>query len=345
MTQVAGDQELIKVCAKLSGSAETKVRARANFYAAAPPERVRYYVLQEAEDLSACHLIALLTDLPPDWIFNCYTDRKGFMPKDWPVNFAHRGASSRAPENTLESFELAIEEGAGGLALEVHMTLDRKIVVMCDATVDRTTDGSGSVAEKPLDELRSLDAGYWFSSDGGRTHPYRGRGVRIPMLAEVYEEFPDALLNIEIKEAQQEIEKTVLKVIRDAGAEERTLVVSNDDAVVKRFRELSGGQVSTGASRQEIEWFYILSRWRLERIARPGYEALQVPVEHEGTTLATPRFVNAAHAREVRVDVWTIDDPAEMLRLHNLGVDAIMTDRPDVLAELLNKCWITVPAI
>lgn len=133
------------------------------------------------------------------------------------------------------------------------------------------------------------------------------------------------------------MEEAVLKVVRDAGAEERTLVVSNHDAVVKRFREFSGGQVSTGASKQEIERFCYLSRWHLERIVRPAYDALQVPVDYEEATLATPRFVKAAHARGVRVDVWTINDPAKMRRLLNLGVDIIMTDRPDVLAELLPK--------
>jgi glycerophosphoryl diester phosphodiesterase len=335
MSQVAGDQELIKVCAKLSGSAETKVRARAKFYAAAPPERVRYYVLQEAEDLSACHLIALLTDLPPDWIFNCYTDRKGFMPKDRPINVAHRGASAQAPENTLEAFRLAVEAGAGGLALDVRMTLDREIIVIRDATVDRTTNGSGRVADMKLDDIRRFDAGHHFSLDGGCTHPCRGKKFRIPTLAEVYEWFPDTSINIEIRAAQQGVEEAVLKVVRDAGAEEHSFVVSNHDAVVKRFRKLADGQVSTGASRREVKRFCNMSRWRLERIVRPEYEALQVPVKHEETSLVNSRFVKAAHAREVRVDVWTTNQADEICYLLNLGVDVIMTDRPDVVAELL----------
>jgi glycerophosphoryl diester phosphodiesterase len=119
------------------------------------------------------------------------------------------------------------------------MTQDGEIVVIHDASVERTTDRFGVVAEKTLDKLRRSDAGYHFSPDEGRTHPYRGQGVKIPTLAEVYEQFPDASVNIEIKEAQQGIEDAVLKTVRDASAEERTLVVSGHDAVVKRFRELS----------------------------------------------------------------------------------------------------------
>jgi glycerophosphoryl diester phosphodiesterase len=251
----------------------------------------------------------------------------------WPLNLAHRGASARAPENTLDSFRLAVEAGAGGLELDVHMSRDGEIVVIHDATVDRTTDGSGTVAGMTLGELRGLDAGYRFSPDGGQTFPYRGRGVRIPTLAEVYAEFPAAYVNIEIKEAQPGVEKAVMDVLR--GAEERTLVVSNRHGVVTRFRRLCGDRISTGASRREIRDFYLLSRLRLERSYSPPYDALQVPIDYRGIPLVTPRFLEAAHSRGVRVDVWTINDAGEMRRLLDLGVDVIMTDRPETLTDVL----------
>jgi glycerophosphoryl diester phosphodiesterase len=254
---------------------------------------------------------------------------------DWPANFAHRGASARAPENTLEAFRLAVEAGAGGLELDVHMTRDGEIVVIHDATVDRTTEGFGVVAEMTFDDLRSLDAGYRFSPDGGCTHPYRRRGVRIPTLAEVYEQFPDASVNIDIKEPQPGVEEAVLRVIQEAGAEGRSLVVSANPAVVWRFRRVRGGRISTAASRLETGAFYLLSRLRLERLCRPAYDALQVPVEYEGITLATPRFVEAAHSRGVRVDVWTINEPGEMRRLLDLGADVLMTDHPETLTDVV----------
>jgi glycerophosphoryl diester phosphodiesterase len=266
--------------------------------------------------------------------------RKGGARKlrdDWPTNFAHRGASARAPENTLEAFRLAVEAGAGGLELDVHMTRDGEIVVIHDATVDRTTEGSGAVAEMTLDDLRSLDASYRFSPDGGRTHPYRHRGVGVPTLAEVYEHFLDASMNIDIKEPQPGVEEAVLRVIRDAGAEGRSLVVSDDHAVVWRFRRVCGGRISTGASRLEIGAFYVLSRLRLERLCRPAYDALQVPVDYGGITLLTPRFLEAAHSRGVRVDVWTINEPSEMRRLLDLGADVLMTDHPETLTGVLQE--------
>ena len=263
----------------------------------------------------------------------------GELRDDWPVNFAHRGASARAPENTLEAFRLAVEAGAGGLELDVHMTLDKEIVVIHDATVERTTEGSGVVAEMKLDELRALDAGYRFSPEGGRTHPYRGQGLRIPTLAQVYEQFPAVCVNVDIKEPQPGAEEAVMRVIRDARAEGRSLVVSGDHAVARRFRRVSGSRISTGASRLETGAFYLLSRLRLERLGlgRPACDALQVPVEHKGVTLVTPRFLRAAHSRGVRVDAWTINDPHEMRRLLGLGVDVLMTDRPEKLTRVLGE--------
>ena len=264
-------------------------------------------------------------------------DGKRALRGDWPVNLAHRGASARAPENTLEAFRLAVEAGAGGLELDVHLTREGKVVVIHDATVDRVTDGSGAVAGMALVEVRRLDAGNSFSPDGGQTFPYRGRGVGIPTLAEVYEEFPDTCVNADIKEARQGAEKAVLRVIQDAAAEGRTLVASTDHAVMRRFRKVSGSRISTGASRREIAAFYVLSKLHLEALVNPAYEALQAPVEHQGIKLVTPRFLKAAHSSGVRVDVWTINDAAEMRRLLDLGVDVIMTDFPEVLESLLQE--------
>ena len=263
--------------------------------------------------------------------------RKRTVRGAWPVNLAHRGASALAPENTIEAFRLAVEAGAGGLELDVHMTRDGHTVVIHDATVDRTTNGSGTVSEMTLEELRGLDAGHNFSPDGGPTRPYRGRGVRVPTLGEVLEEFPGVAVNIEIKAGTPGIEETVLGVLREANALGRVLVVSTPHDIVKRFRKVSGGHVSTGASRWEIGVFYISSRFRLERLVRPAYDALQVPLRHRGIQVVTPRFVRAAHARGVRVDAWTINQADEMRRLLDLGVDVIMTDRPGTLAEVLNK--------
>lgn len=257
--------------------------------------------------------------------------------ENWPANFAHRGASTKAPENTLEAFRLAGEDGAGGLELDVHMTSDGRIAVIHDDSVDRTTGGQGLVRDMTLHEVQGLDGGYRFTPDGGDTYPYRGRGVRVPELGEVLREFPDQRVNIDIKEAWPGVEAAVLETIAGADAGDRVLVVSEIPSVLERFRELSGGNISTGASRREIEDFYLYSRLRLESLLRPSYDALQVPAEFAGREVVTPRFVEAAHKQGVRVDVWTIDDPVEMRRLLDLGVDVVMTNHPEVLKEVADE--------
>ncbi|HET7480552.1 MAG TPA: glycerophosphodiester phosphodiesterase [Rubrobacteraceae bacterium] len=257
--------------------------------------------------------------------------------RDWPVNLAHRGASARAPENTLEAFRLALQSGAGGLEMDAHMTRDGRLVVIHDDTVDRTTDGFGAVREMTLGEIRSLDAGYRFSPDDGLTHPYRGLGLMVPTLEEVYQSFPETPINVEIKEDQAGVEEAVLRVIEEAAAEDRTIVAAAIHEVVDRFRRVSEGRVPTAASRREIGWFFAFARLYLESLLRPAYAALQVPTEHRRIPLATPRFLAAAHNRNVRVDVWTINDPDEMRRLLDLGADTIMTDRPEELTKVLEE--------
>jgi glycerophosphoryl diester phosphodiesterase len=154
-------------------------------------------------------------------------------------------------------------------------------------------------------------------------------------LAEVLEEFPEASVNIDIKEIRPGSEEAVIGVLRRAGAEGRTLVASKYHAAVRRVRKLSRGSVATGASRREVAVFYLMSALRLERLLRPAYDALQVPVYYGKLALVTRRFVEAAHARGVRVDAWTINDPVEMRRVLDLGVDVVMTDHPETLAGVL----------
>ncbi len=249
------------------------------------------------------------------------------VPAGWPVNFGHRGASVRYPENTLASFRAAVEAGAGGLELDVRLTRDGHPVVMHDATVDRTTDGFGAVSGMTLAQVRRLDA-------GGAGRP----DERVPSLREVLAGFPGVPVNIDIKDANQPgAEVVTLDVLREAGATARTLVVSAHYGVVRGFRRAAGGEWATGASRLEIGVFYGLSLLRLERLLRPAYAALQVPVNYGSLRIVTPRFIRAAHSRGVRVDVWTINDPVQMHDLLDLGVDAVMTDRPEALAGVLQE--------
>jgi len=255
-------------------------------------------------------------------------------PKDWPVNIAHRGGAKIAPENTLKGFECGLEAGAGVIELDVHTTADGHVVVLHDPDMGRTTDGAGLVREMTLAEVKRLDAGYKFTPDNGATYPHRGQGIRVPSLDEVYGKFPEVPVNVEIKGDRPGIEEAVSRVIEGAGAEGRTLVVSEDSATIRRFRRASGGRVATASSSAELVSFWLLSRLGLS-VPKPPYQALQGPETYKGLRIVTPGLVRAAHARGLRVDVWTVDEEPDMRRLLGFGVDGIMTDRPDVLARVL----------
>jgi glycerophosphoryl diester phosphodiesterase len=253
-----------------------------------------------------------------------------------PLVIGHRGCAGEAPENTLASFRRALEQGAVILESDVHLTRDGVPVLIHDDEVDRVSNGSGPVREQSLAELRRLDFAHRFSPDGGRSHPLRGRGVRIASLAEALEALPGARFNLELKEDLPGLVETTLDVIRQAGREDLTLVTAADDGLMRKLRrvlESGGARVAQGASAGDVLGFV---RAALDRAAPPaGPMALQVPAEFGGRPLVTRELVEHAHAHGVQVHVWTVNEPPEMTRLLDLGVDGLITDFPGRLAELL----------
>ncbi|HEX2188056.1 MAG TPA: glycerophosphodiester phosphodiesterase family protein, partial [Longimicrobiaceae bacterium] len=169
-----------------------------------------------------------------------------------PLLIAHRGGSALAPENTLEAFRRALEWWrADLLEIDVQPTADGEAVVIHDATVDRTTDGAGPVAELRLAELRRLDAGYRFTPDGGLTFPFRGRGVGLATLEETLRAFPEARVNVEVKDGRAQ--EAVWETVHDLGATRRVLVAAGRRANRSRFRDYPG---PTSASAEEMQSFY-----------------------------------------------------------------------------------------
>lgn len=253
-----------------------------------------------------------------------------------PLVMAHQGGADLAPSNTMAAFRNAAQMGVDVLELDVHTTKDGVVVVIHDATVDRTTNGVGSVHDLTLSELQKLDAGYRFSPDNGQTFPFRGQGVAIPTLQEVLSAFPALRINIEIKQANPPMEQAVAELIQQASAQNRVLVVASNQDVIERFRALMP-DVATGASESEVRGFFYAQTLRVSAFYRPTADALQVPENFGSIQVLSPHFVQAAHAREVAVHAWTINDPEAMRRLLAMGVDGIITDRPDLALEVLGR--------
>lgn len=258
-----------------------------------------------------------------------------FLQGPLPIAFAHRGGSQLWPENTMVSFQGAVGLGCRYLETDVHLSKDGTLVTIHDATVDRTTDGSGLVRALPLVELKRLDAGYRFSPDGGRTYPFRGQNVTIPTLAEVVEALPHAFLNIDLKQHDAATVEAMAVFIEERGLHDRLLIASFADGIIKAFRRRMEGRVATAAAGWETRRFWLASRLGLTALMRPTYDALQVPPRMGRMAVVERRLLAAAHRCGLQVHVWTVDEAAEMRRLLALGVDGIMSDRPDLLLEVL----------
>ncbi len=251
---------------------------------------------------------------------------------------AHQGGDHLWPGNTLYAFANAVALGVDVLELDTHVTADGVVVVIHDDTVDRTTDGSGAVAEMTLDEIRALDAAYRWRPPGGAdgVFPYRGEGLTIPTLAEVLEAFPTVGVNLDMKARAPDVPERTCAVIRAAGRTDTVMAASFHDENLRRFRELCP-EVATSAGPSEVRSFYAFNLIGLGRWTRPAADAFQVPVRQGNIEIVTPGMVRGLRERNVRLDVWTINDEAEMRRLLDLGVGGIITDRPDLALALLGR--------
>jgi glycerophosphoryl diester phosphodiesterase len=254
-----------------------------------------------------------------------------------PIVFGHRGASGEAPENTLVAFERALAQGAAILETDVHLTRDGEVVIAHDADVSRTTNGAGRIAELRFRELAALDAGHCFSPDEGATHPYRGRGVRIPTLREVFRRLPEARFNIELKSGDARLIAAVVALVAEHERAHRTLLAAAEGetlAAVRAELERRGVDAALGASVADVLAFVRAALGQGKAPREPM--ALQIPPSFAGEPLATPALIDFAHSQDVQVHVWTVNDESEMKRLIALGVDGIMSDFPGRLRAVVD---------
>ena len=253
-----------------------------------------------------------------------------------PLTFAHRGGAGLWPENTLEAFRGAIALGCSHLETDLRLSRDGQIVLFHDPTLERTTDGIGDVSSHTLDQLRRLDAGYRFSPHG-RGFPRRGQGLQIPTFAELVAAAPAGVsFNVEIKErGHPDLPEALWEFIQRHGIADRIVVAAEHHSLLESFRELSEERIATSATKRECLTFWLASGLGLSSGLAIRYQALQIPVSVSGWRFLTPRLLQAAHRLGIAVHVWTIDEPAEMTRLLDLGVDGIMSDYPDRLLEVV----------
>lgn len=275
------------------------------------------------------------------------------------INFSHRGGADDYPENTLYSYKKSVELGADVLEMDVYENADGELMVIHDATVDRTTNSTGDVSNFTTAELKAMDAAYWFVANrgvqtdasaadyifrgiatGDRPAPagYDANDFSIPTLREILAAFPDELINIELKpdpDSTASYAGKVATLVLEFGRADDVVVASFIDEPAAEFKaqapcvstSFPTGQAATAVSQSKSTGI----------ILNPaGHHAFQVPPSL-GVEVVNQKFVDDAHAANIAVHVWTINSCDEMVRLLNLGVDAIMTDRPLMLEQLLQQ--------
>jgi len=265
-----------------------------------------------------------------------------------PKLYAHRGSTLLAPENTTAAFDLALQFQADVLEVDVRLSRDGQVIVTHDERVERTTDGNGPVRAHTLSTLKKLDAGYRFFNLQGET--FRGRGVQLLTLSELFERYPQSGINIDIKDNDTAVADAVATVIERAAHTQWVNVGSFHAQIMRHFRRISPA-VSTAATRSEVARLYFgglprrasttaaprasgdSEKTALNRTALP-YQCLQIPTAYFGIPLAHKPFIRQVQAKRLGIIYWTINDAHRMRELLQLGIDGIVTDRPDIALDV-----------
>jgi glycerophosphoryl diester phosphodiesterase len=237
-----------------------------------------------------------------------------FFASPRPLVFAHRGGAALKPENTIDAFDNGLAIGADGIELDVRLSRDRVVVVHHDATLDRTTALRGPVAARNTDELAAAN---------------------VPTLRAVLHRYPATRMIVEMKERTPSLARAVLDEIRAAGAEDRVCLGAFSRAPLREVRRLAP-RVATSAAREEVRWALYRSwcRWPVRRTPYVGY---QIPEVAGTTRVVSPRFIADAHRAGLGVQVWTVNFEHDARRLIEWGVDALITDRPDLMVPLVRS--------
>jgi len=252
---------------------------------------------------------------------------------------AHRGNSMHAPEDTIESFRQGLALGADGIEFDVRLSADGVPVVIHDPTLDRTTSGTGPVADRTFDELRALDAGFRFTPDGGRTYPYRGRGIRIPALAEVLGTYRETPCIIELKTPTASA--ALARALEEHDAKERVVIGSFIDAALAPLR---GRGFHLTASMRDVLRLYARAL-TLRGADTPAYEACSIPPRFRGLPVPVPLFARMLREYAIPTHVWTVNDPRQARHLWDGGVNAILSDDPGTMLALLGRPPRAIPPL
>ncbi|MDT4761950.1 glycerophosphodiester phosphodiesterase [Sphaerochaeta sp. PS] len=252
-----------------------------------------------------------------------------------PRVVAHRGDSAHYPENTLEAFLSAYRMGVDVIETDVHLSKDGFLVIWHDETLERNTNGTGRIEDHTLEELKRFDAGYTFTTDGGKSFPFRAKGVVLCTLDEALRACPAQRFNVDLKTRGEAIVDAFIKVLDENQAKKRVVGASFHYINLRLLRRKEP-RILTSITSVEVRFFLFLYWIRLlpKKLSKSRQIIFQVPPRQGYIVVITPSFVKAMHKRGAIIQVWTINERSEMERLFAMGVDSVMTDKPALALEV-----------
>lgn len=256
-----------------------------------------------------------------------------------PIILAHRGGSALTPECSPSAFEQAAKLGVHGFEIDIRLTKDEEIIVFHDEELDRVTNFTGKVSDYTLAELKEADLGHHFKDVNG-TSSYKNCGEQIMTLGELLDSYPQMLINMDMKDAPQTYEGSLMpsklwRLLEEHQAQDRVVVASFYDDQLDRFNLYAQNSVALGASEKEVKKAYTAYTSQFKHLYHPKADVFQIPVKSTVFPLDNPGFIRFLNSLNIPVHYWTIDNPEIMKKLISNGAKGIITDRPDLAMEVL----------
>ena len=248
---------------------------------------------------------------------------------------SHRGASKEAPENTIPAIEIAVQKyKVDRVEVDIRLTKDRVPVIFHDTALERITNAKGLISTCRLEELKKVDAGFWFDPAGKGEFSFRKKGVTVPTLEEILTQFPDTRFCLEIKEKKSDALPPILEVIARVKRSGALILGSFHGEIVRALRDALPPGAETFLSKDETMRAYLIFRMGLKKFSNCGARVASIPVREGKIPLDDARWVEFLHQNSLKVFYWTVNEKQEMEELIRRGADGIMSDYPERLNEV-----------
>mgnify|MGYP001186912763 FL=1 len=287
------------------------------------------------KNYNSYHLFSLTLFLTLGGLFS--QDRKPYFDCPCPQIIAHQGASLELPPNTVEAFELALNQGADIIELDIWQTKEGEWVVVHDENLLKIAGINKNVGELTLSEINSLDAGYGFYKSSLKDIYPRNKKYQIPTLEQIFKIFPNERINIEIKDPNLSGLSSLIKIIHKYEAIDNILVVSSHYSVIKKFRKMTAYQMTTAASRSDIKKMMYLSwlpfyKFRFDAFQLPFYSKTV-----EKYKMNNAPWIKDKQKKQLQVHYYTIDDTIDIKKVISIGANGIITNKPKAVYDILKN--------